>query len=69
MQDVLVQLPLIELLYQKIVSPGTLHLATDSDEDYAIHMQQVMLKSTFINSHPNDFAKVRSPFRPTITKI
>lgn len=65
----LVQLSLVELLYKKIKSNGTLHLATDW-EDYAKHMVATMKQSSFYNLFATEhYAPSRSEFRPVITRF
>jgi len=65
----LVQSSLIEILFAKIKTNGSLHLATDW-QDYAKEMVQVMQQSAFVNGFPDhDFAPKRSMFRPVVTKF
>lgn len=64
----LVQLSLVELLFAKIKSAGTLHLATDWEE-YAQHMSCVMQQSSFRNLFSSEFSPIRSAFRPVVTKF
>lgn len=65
----LVQLSLVELLFQKIKQSGSLHLATDW-EDYAKQMATMMKQSSFKNCFPTiEYAPIRSEYRPVITKF
>lgn len=62
----IIQHDFIDLLYRKLKQNGCLHLATDW-EDYAIHMLEVLKKSSFINqSKTNDYVD-RPDTRP-VTK-
>ncbi|HEX4045172.1 MAG TPA: tRNA (guanosine(46)-N7)-methyltransferase TrmB [Gammaproteobacteria bacterium] len=66
----LIQVEFVQLITQKLLAHGILHLATDW-QDYAMHMAEVLSQVPILSNlaAATVFADDRSTFRPLITKF